>query len=938
MLVATSGVEEQTSNGAITFAQFSYSENGSKIPPVVDSSGDVIFIGTPLIGTEFGRPSIWRWDSDPESEVPLSKVIDLDDLPLVDADNQPIPDQEVQISSLSISPLGRIALLGAVYSGGDGVAQVLWAQDENGTFSNVITRNPFSDKFYPNETLTVGDGTGGGGLLVEKIASLSTPDGGATDASGGQDGLFTPWWTPEERLIFSVAINLNGVFTSYICQATIGKANVIPKGDTFIWDGGAGTNDWETITDGRSNWKDGFGTPWDKVPGSMGNEKVIIIAGSNVELNANVSIRELTLENSMLSVSANLAFTHSFKGVEGSVLNLESGSQINSEGDFTTAGAIVKNGSVASTVKIDDFEVNGGSVTLKSGTLNFENTISNFVDTAVLVENGLFAFDENVTAFRGANTTIVVKNGTLDLDVFALSFEDGVGVMTESSKSTVKVGRTDSAESASITLRSGGSVEPRTFTLNGSGKFELRKDIDLAAGDRFVNNQKGPEGTGLFINIAGDDALTVPDGAVFENRGKLTVQDGGLIYASESNVGSEILNRGELIVPEESQFDRLDFRNESVFRVDGTIKLGRVEFIAGSQTILNSGVIAPFGNLNSDVHFLVGSLVIPKGEGCRIELPSQFALNPPQRPVNFEATLLSFGDAGSLLIENAVLGSETSIGVDEDTEVTFDNLLFSKASISGLGKALFKGAIQPRAEGGELSIGTLNWEIDCAEFGRRLDEAVSAEYHFEGEMVDDDDDGDPESKGSGIIKDINVFPGSKLFASYGVDVLVEGPFRLAEVPIVVAGDWTIVTDVVPLNNERSTISLVGLSSSLTIGDETDQTFMFDIDIDVGKYSDVVIKENTVVSVFGILDALNRGTLSKGTWDIRDGASFILDFPTYPNEIEIIEEGVVVELGKAHPTLASFQNLPNPENDLTILGTLELGGWSNSEYDWENNIQ
>ena len=374
-----------------------------------------------------------------------------------------------------------------------------------------------------------------------------------------------------------------------------------PVGTTFIWDGGAGTNDWYTITDGRSNWTDIAGVPWDKAPGLVGNEKVFITTGANVELKASVSIRELTLDVSTLTLASTLEFTHFFNGVEGSVLNLEPGSLITSEGDLTTAGSLVKNGTGAATVKIDDFEVNGGSVTLKSGTLNFENTISNLVDTAILVENGLFAFDENVTAFRGNGTSVVVKNGTLDLDVFALSFEDGVQLEAESSGATIRMGRSEGAGAASIALRTGSSTEPRSLVLMGDGEFELRRDINFLDGDSFINNHSGAEGTGLFINIAGDEALTVPNNVTFVNLGRLVLQDGGMRYSSEPNESGRIRNAGVLVIPAGSAIDGFDCENELSIILEGDASYGSLEFAERSTIRTKGGSLQPLDPASSQL-------------------------------------------------------------------------------------------------------------------------------------------------------------------------------------------------------------------------------------------------------------------------------------------------------------------------------------------------
>lgn len=540
-----------------------------------------------------------------------------------------------------------------------------------------------------------------------------------------------------------------------------------PVGTTFIWDGGAGTNDWHTITDGRSNWTDIAGVPWDKVPGSIGNEKVFVTTGSNVELKANVSIRELTLDVSTLTLSSALEFTHFFKGAEGSVLNLEAGSQITSDGDFTTSGAIVKNGAGAATVKIDDFEVNGGSVTLKSGTLNFENTISNFVDADVVVEGGLFAFDENVTAFRGAGSSLTVKSGVVNLDVFALSFEDNIQLNAESS-GTIKIGRSGQSGAASIQLRSGGSTEPRSLVLMGDGTFELRRDIEFRDGDSFINDHKGAEGTGLFINIVGDEALTVPNNVSFINKGRLILQDGGLRYASEPNESGRIENSGILVIPARSAIDGFDCENKLNIILEGDASYGSLEFAERSMLRTRGGSLQPLDPASSQFRFEKNSKIIGVSEESSVTFPTD-------SDMSFEGEV-EVREGAVLNIVSVSVHLPTTIEVEKDGELSLEDFKFFDVKINGEGSVRLTGVVEPAVETfSRLTIATIRSDFKDVDFKPNLKSTSLSFEPFRKAGAPSFDRTDSNA----IFDNVFVREGVYVFVDAGVRLKIETPLILS---------------------------------------------------------------------------------------------------------------------------------------------------------------
>ena len=268
-LIAVSGLPMATEpEGTITFNSFVYNAGGAKIPPMVDVAGDIIFFADLQEGFTISRPAIWRWNGET-----ISKIVDLDSLPL-----DGVEDGTVTISDVCLSSRGRIAMIGAV----DGLAQVIWAEDDQGRFANVITRDPLDTGVYLNENLVLNGETDLG-----KVSRLLALAGYYNDASGGEDGLMPPWWTPEEKLMFSVEVVGELTTTPFLCQAIIGKGIEIPQGKIYIWDEGLSTFSWHTIVNGQTNWVDANGVRWDKPP-TRSSAEVIIPKGFFVELHQSV--------------------------------------------------------------------------------------------------------------------------------------------------------------------------------------------------------------------------------------------------------------------------------------------------------------------------------------------------------------------------------------------------------------------------------------------------------------------------------------------------------------------------------------------------------------------------------------------------------------------------------------------------------------------------
>jgi len=163
--------------------------------------------------------------------------------------------------------------------------------------------------------------------------------------------VFTPDHAGEDLIVSKGTPGLNSFgemafvvtfpdFRSALVRASF-EGDERPTGTTFIWDRGAGTDDWHTVTEGVSNWIDAAGARWGKAPGTAGNEKVVISSTYTVELKSNVSVREITVGASDFMVSADIEFSHFVRAEVGSDLQLQSGRIHSSGGDLITFGTIM---------------------------------------------------------------------------------------------------------------------------------------------------------------------------------------------------------------------------------------------------------------------------------------------------------------------------------------------------------------------------------------------------------------------------------------------------------------------------------------------------------------------------------------------------------------------------------------------------------------------
>lgn len=187
-----------------------------------------------------------------------------------------------------------------------------------------------------------------------------------------------------------------GFVTSYAVVIGRDPADVQPTGTEYIWDGGAGTSKWHSVVNGRSNWVDAFGVPWDTPPDSF-TADVRIDTDVVVELTEKFArARQINLLAGSLEVGIPLE-------VEGVLLVQENASLV-LQGSSIDAQLLVSDGLI---LKEEDrvFTLIGDKVTID--------------DSELVVENGLLRLWSETTTLDGG--TLRVSGGTVNVD--RLNFE-----------------------------------------------------------------------------------------------------------------------------------------------------------------------------------------------------------------------------------------------------------------------------------------------------------------------------------------------------------------------------------------------------------------------------------------------------------------------------------------------------------------------------------
>lgn len=639
--------------------------------PVLDATGRVYFDGAFVSGGVRHR-GLWR-----KSAAGLTLIV------APDAGSLPVPESRFptegedgnrstftveigRLTKMQVSPDGRVAFRAELseqetVSDAEGnvistprpvlIGDGLWAQDTKGAWDMVVATvvRAVNDNNPPVGSVQQLIVSNGGNLGKAGWISMPPMEGWA---SNGDDGLGTPWWMPDGRLVFAVG--------AYTVAATVGEATAP---DEFIWSGNAGDSLWESA----DNWVDTSGVTWTRAPGSDPGKRDRVRIGTNsaVRLNQPVSLNSLRLEGAGLEVNANLEFFSLMELDFLSELTLNSG-DITGRGAINSQGDIIK--STATEVKIQvkilnlddmDLKVEGGTLTL----MNDETWI------------------DRVTA--------TVSSAKLDMKSQKMEVQGDSVLGAANIGSTIYLG--DGEAITPISFVGGTPADKHTLELAGEGRIEIRRPMVITENDELLISNTAPyEREGVVVNLPSGQVIKTMGRGEIIFRKELRIQRGGILgnfindgivilRAADANETLCIGGTNSRWIQQFTKVQYEDLKNQP---------LSKYQIFGGSLTpknIESSTLIFEDRTLGGG-----GGRLLANNTNSTVVFPTQFA----DSPSSFRGFVEVMGSSKLELI-NARMKGMVDIWVQESAgEVNMRDTTSEHLSVRGEGKVIIAGDLR----------------------------------------------------------------------------------------------------------------------------------------------------------------------------------------------------------------------------------------------------
>ncbi|MCB1119938.1 MAG: hypothetical protein KJT03_00190 [Verrucomicrobiae bacterium] len=507
-----------------------------------------------------------------------------------------------------------------------------------------------------------------------------------------------PIISENNQVAFTARINnLPTVYTVRIAS------EVQPEGDQYIWDGGAGTNDWHTVTNGRSNWADSVGTPWPTPPGGGSrDEEVIIGSGFVVELNQPAWVHSILMEdrgNSGLVINSELGFESLIRVPFLSELTLNSGKLESAAGILEVNGSLFKKTTGTFDMDLAILKLQGEAFRMEEGTLSIRNGETWFDGSTFTLTGGTLTLEDEVSRFQGDSTLLTVEAGNLNLSSKENRLESDTSIETQNKDSKIVIGK--KVVDAQLSFVSEQPSEVRTLRIQGAAEFEFQSPFTLTETAVLERNLTG-FGT-MTINLAEGNTIQVND-QPFINYGSLSLHGGGITGKFE--------NKGSVLVEAEEPeaVIKLECRNEGYFRIKST-----VEYVYAFSHIKKASEIpSPFDAVPQV--FLSNATIRPAPEGTGVlNFGSGARLTAQQgdNKVVFSsaeesrfAGHLDLREGTGLHFQNARFDSSfrgiDEWRVDENATLTLEDTECYRLYLAGPGETVIRGFLDAKNEGDEL--------------------------------------------------------------------------------------------------------------------------------------------------------------------------------------------------------------------------------------------
>lgn len=895
------------------------------------------------------------WKIDPEGEISLIKLFEETNPTATDSGPLGFRSLRADLAVFSVADDGTVFFTADVR---DGVANVnqegVWAIDPTDQSIKTIARSgegaPETNANYGvfSHISAAGDGfvafistlsDGNRGLFatnnegeVVKIAIEGQPVLDDQSILGGniKTIYFTADHAGEDLDISQGAAGINdqgGVaFTAdlvdggmVVVRATF-EREFEPVGDDYIWDGGAGTGDWHTVANGRSNWVDAFGTPWPEPPGGgSGNEEVLIGPEVTVQLNADISIYELDLNGSTLVVKADLSFRNLLKVRPLGQLRIHSGAIQSSEGAIEVEGKIVKRSPESFQLKVVEMALVDSELSMEEGTLLVENGESRFTTSLLSQTGGVMTLNDTSTRFQGESASVSVSGGPLNLISKSISIESDT-VLNTSETGVIQLG--SELPDAEFKLVGGSSGNKRTLKFIGNGEVEIRVPFNIPLdAEVLIDNSETLSLEGVKFNLPTGKRINAFGNLI--NTGLMTLQRGGLL--------DQIHNNGLFFVKAADPADKL---------ILSCVNNDRIEQYS------DIGYSMKFDNTrNSSFHMYGGALTpeSPESDILKFEKRMRFSVKQGNNEIQFPttessrlSTSINIEGSASLEVSNSRMTEEVTISVEsEDGSVMLENTEFERLVLDGEGEASIRGKLKARLVG--PSRPDLKFDLRTKSF-RFVTVELSADVSSDFCLGDKSQTNAAPSKVTGTF-DGAVVAGNKVFLRLNpsASLTIRSPISL-EGKFLVVGKLILRSSI--LKSSPASLPIIFFGSSeiggyssgiISIPEGLDEPVIIapDIVLAGGGRNKFTVDDNSHVIFQGEFEDTDsndasgnvpEGQLPVGQWNIGNGSSFLI--MAEGETLETIDPIVKIEgsliVGIAPEGFPSLNGLSSRDIDLDIL--------------------
>lgn len=581
------------------------------------------------------------------------------------------------IETAIVSTNDRLAMFVKFVDADSVTRRALVAEDRNGNLGTIA---------FEGTTITFND-------IVPFEAEVATIDfahdlGANGIHRNGQTGLST-CFGESGRLVLKMGLKLDADPNTSVPHlvAVDFASDVVPVGNEYHWAGGAGTNDWHTVADGRSNWVDQAGTPWPTPPGSGSRDEVVVIgSGYTVELNQPARVYSVTISdggNSELVLNADLTFETLCKIPFLSQLTMASGKLSSAAGTLEMKGTLLKSTSASAEIDLAILKLEGENFLMEDGSLTLHNGETWFNGSSFEQTGGSLTFTDQLTRIQGDAMQFRVEAGLLDLQSELLSLETNTVLDVPNREGSIYFGK--KSDTSAIQLVGGTSGNLRVLELRGVGIIELRTGCVIGANERLILNHTAPfDEEGIIINSRQPVFLEEP----FTNETRITLWE-GILRGSFANEG--------LIVADGNPFATREIdclKNYGVIRqvqdLSGNLihkDLARFEIRGGVFTRKEDSLLI----------FEQGSHLVARDAGGAIQRDNAGAAGGPVFDLN--AVEIDVEDGSHLRVEGSRMTDSVKARIGKNGRLEFDGLTFEELHIEGEGTCRLEGDITCTLDG-----------------------------------------------------------------------------------------------------------------------------------------------------------------------------------------------------------------------------------------------